>query len=452
VTDVTIVAPPMSATASRALPTPEVKLLPPPSVSMASYAFQLASTPLLDDFNRADENPITGWSAIDTESPLNAKVKSNQLETTGAFNSFLISKGGTFGPNQEVYFTIVNQLRTTGFFGEWEETGAILRARTIPEIFGTTPDPWHLLLYTEGFQVVNPVGGGGPLKNSAVIIVTQQLSAGEGVSKRDNTYGALWQAGDKFLARAIGPIYQIWHFDSTNGWVLATHCTLPAGGPLDQAATSSLGIYGYPYNYTSPGRQLDDIHGGNPLIAVTPVIRVLPTAGQSTARASGLRASGGAPPAAAATARAPVPGVNNRFAVPSLATASAPVAIPKVIGVATAAAATAVGSGTPAIDVTVAVAGATAAALPPTVTSVTILPPAATASASAPAPLINAQFTRMNPIPMITVPTPAGNATASSVGPSVSPTISVPAGLATASASGSRLTPGLFRMRRGWGR
>jgi hypothetical protein len=68
------------------------------------------TTSVLDDFNRADENPMTGWSSF-VGAGARHEVVGNTCEASGAAaNDYW--NAATFGPDCEVYATVVE--KTTG--------------------------------------------------------------------------------------------------------------------------------------------------------------------------------------------------------------------------------------------------------------------------------------------------------------------------------------------------
>ena len=65
------------------------------------------STPILDSFTRADENPLAGnWTDKISTSDGNLQVLSNQLANTAAARGTAWYNSNTFGPDCEAYITI----------------------------------------------------------------------------------------------------------------------------------------------------------------------------------------------------------------------------------------------------------------------------------------------------------------------------------------------------------
>lgn len=68
------------------------------------------TTGILDAFNRADENPITGWTALFN----NFRVASNAMKSTTAGSDFAYYSAATYGPDCEAYMTVATKVPTGG--------------------------------------------------------------------------------------------------------------------------------------------------------------------------------------------------------------------------------------------------------------------------------------------------------------------------------------------------
>lgn len=68
------------------------------------------TTGILDNFNRADENPITGWTALFN----GFRVVSNAMKGTTAGSNFAYYSAATYGPDCECYMTIATKVPTGG--------------------------------------------------------------------------------------------------------------------------------------------------------------------------------------------------------------------------------------------------------------------------------------------------------------------------------------------------
>jgi hypothetical protein len=68
--------------------------------------FPLPSSGLIDDYNRADENPITGYTKILGGAGDNLQIINNQLCGTSNSPALYAKNGVTFGDDQEAFCTI----------------------------------------------------------------------------------------------------------------------------------------------------------------------------------------------------------------------------------------------------------------------------------------------------------------------------------------------------------
>jgi hypothetical protein len=187
---------------------------------------------LLDDFNRANENPLgVPWADMDFWD--NLQVVSNECAgTTGTSNAMIYDVD--FGADHEAEATLVNKV-TDRYQGTWVRAAADGSGYFGATITRAGTDEWEI------WEIDN-AGGGAAIAGPVALE---------------------WNAGDKIRTRAIGSTISVWRFDGAT-WTevaSATDATL---------ATGRIGIY---ENDTSV--RLDDFSGGAVVVGVVPLPRIL---------------------------------------------------------------------------------------------------------------------------------------------------------------------------------
>lgn len=82
------------------------------------------STGILDTFNRANENPMSGWSHLYNS----LAVVSNQAAGNNAVENVAVWNGGSYGPDVEAYVTIATKPgngESVGVYARLQDTGSI---------------------------------------------------------------------------------------------------------------------------------------------------------------------------------------------------------------------------------------------------------------------------------------------------------------------------------------
>lgn len=149
---------------------------------MASFP----TTPILDTFNRANEDPATGWTDIGTPG---LAVVSNQLAQTAPAGNAYFNTPCT-SPDQEVYAQI-----------------AVKPSAPNEIIMNVRRNP----------------GGGGADEGYMVWFITQ--AGTDQIQMRDPLDGILFtgnvelSVGDWFGMSAVGTLFTAWYHKVTTGWV-----------------------------------------------------------------------------------------------------------------------------------------------------------------------------------------------------------------------------------------
>ena len=111
------------------------------------------TTPIIDNFNRANEDPLAGYTKVSGSGQLG--IVSNQLVRTQAVAAYVVKDGLPVSPNQEAYFTIVTQ-------GAADAISSVLLRATGDTFYrvGIAPGtPWKLVLERWDSGVDTPIGG-----------------------------------------------------------------------------------------------------------------------------------------------------------------------------------------------------------------------------------------------------------------------------------------------------
>lgn len=152
---------------------------PPPTIPTPPL------TPILDSFNRADENPATGWTAFPGVEGVRVLSTKFAAGTTTAQNGAYFNTAMT-GPNQEVYITISTLPVNLG--------STVIYARNDPSGGGT-------------------VGNNYALRHSRIDGTSDQIF----ISRHDAsvattlaTYSQDLSAGDAIRMRCVGSTIEAW--------------------------------------------------------------------------------------------------------------------------------------------------------------------------------------------------------------------------------------------------
>lgn len=188
------------------------------------------TTSILDDFNRADENPLAGgWSSgpVWYGDPLH-KLVSNQAAavTGGPFHDAVW--GTTFAADQEIYVTVATVTNLTSI---------ALYARLTGE---------NTSGYTNAYFSVD-------FNNSTGNVSLQHYDGSETVLDTANISGGL-ASGDSIGMECIGTSIKVYHKPSAGSWTEICSGTSSAqnvSGKLGITTDSSLGLY-----------RLEDFGGG----------------------------------------------------------------------------------------------------------------------------------------------------------------------------------------------
>lgn len=191
------------------------------------------STGILDNFNRADEGPppSASWSAW--VSP-GLQVVSNQMAPNDNGDN-AASYNPTFGPDQEVYWTLATKAAVSGTYNT-------LALRTDP----TTNDGYQV----EHFNQTDTVTETLYLQKIVSTVYTQ---LGASVSQ-------ILSSGDSFGARAIGTTLEIWYKASGGSWTLLasrTDSAFSGASPNNQLAAYTYGAL------STTTQRFEDFGGGN---------------------------------------------------------------------------------------------------------------------------------------------------------------------------------------------
>lgn len=187
------------------------------------------NTTLLDDFNRADEDPITtNWTTPSFTGDGSQELVSNQFGGRGADAYYDVTQ---FAEDQEAHVTIA--VLGTSSVGIYHRV--CLRTQDVGTANGT--------LYT--FSIVDSGAGW-----------TAQITGQKAGSALGNLSGsqaiATPVAGDKIGAQAIGSALAVWYFHggSWSSVATATDTQITGAGYIQLAIDDSIGRY-------------DDVRGGN---------------------------------------------------------------------------------------------------------------------------------------------------------------------------------------------
>jgi hypothetical protein len=192
------------------------------------------ATSLLDNFNRANETPLSTagmWSL--QSSGATANLASNQVAAAGNANPILYFTDATYAADQEAWLT-VSEVPTGG----------------------TAPYIAVCCRYTDngggsfnGYHFRAEVQAGGTTAN----YIIYRFTNGGGAALA-SANGVPIAAGDKILGRARGTGLELWRYDSSNGtWSVVISAT---DGTYTTSASLGFGIRG-----TTSGK-LDDFGGG----------------------------------------------------------------------------------------------------------------------------------------------------------------------------------------------
>lgn len=409
------------------------------------------TTPVIDDFNRADTGPppSASWTTYSTYA--GHKVVSNQLQAS-ANNSWSHYTAQDFGPDCEVFVTCVTAspgafmptLRATDIGGVGTEdsyifyiatgTGGIYRDdNEVSTLLGST---FSCSLTTNDQVGLSAVGTTLSAYKNGVLLSTSSDTTYQSAGKIGLYNQISGDTSDDFgggtIQSAVG-----WPASEKLGFPGSARTTMPMfrGPRTDRIMAMREGI-------GSAGRRVIDAElkqevrlNQDPVASISTTVSA--PAATATASASAPIPQVTLPPGAAtATASASAP-IQQVTLLPAAATASASASAPSFVNsptVSAPAASATASAQTPVPQITLLPAAATetASAQAPGI-AITILPPAATATASG-----------ALPTPKITLAPAAATATAQAVAPSlaISPTISPSAATATASASAPSIAIG----------
>lgn len=139
---------------------------------------------ILDDFNRSDENPITGWTSITGD----LEVVSNECKGVDVGDNFAVIDGYSFGTSQLAQLTL-----TQWNFGD--NVGILLRASNI-----NTPSPTDF----DGYGMNLQAGSG----NDIVIFTRYIAGSNSGSSSPQNVIQ--FSVGDQVGFRIVGTTLGLW--------------------------------------------------------------------------------------------------------------------------------------------------------------------------------------------------------------------------------------------------
>lgn len=225
---------------SRALEADEVWWSHRSSVSGTGNFLSFPTTPILDNFNRANEGPpATGWTTIAN----GVEVISNELagDTESASGTSLWS-GGSFNAYQEVYCTITAQGAEEGpalYFRSASDLSTYCYLRVRPTAIPNTH--W--------FQLIDSSGGG-------TLFYDENLT---------------FNVGDSVGLRAFNTTVEVYR--------------KPAGGSWGLIFTSTVSIVaaGYIGTSLSDTARIDDFGGGNVTTSIIPSVSDNITLGETAA-------------------------------------------------------------------------------------------------------------------------------------------------------------------------
>lgn len=186
--------------------TDDTQLLLAHRLTLADSDQQFPSTPLLDTFNRADEDPVTGWTKL-FASDNDLKVLNNQL--TGPINSRAVFDALTPADDQEVYVSVSAGSTSGGGSGN--------RLYLLLRITGQTSDD------ATGYYV-------------SVLAAVVRLYRIDSFSSLEElasfSLGVSLTVGDRLGARVVGDLFEVWANIQGAGWqqiITATDSTYPTG-------------------------------------------------------------------------------------------------------------------------------------------------------------------------------------------------------------------------------
>lgn len=201
-------------------------------ITPETFSTSLFDLPILDNFNRANQDPIVGWTTFDVANYKNLAVVSNQLKRgatggTGNYGNAIYSM--IFNADQAFYFTIV----TRG--GDGQRLEIHIRAQDIQT---TTLDAYIV-------ELTRNISG-----NDAISILRVDNGIGTQLGALDTSVDFL--DGDGFRLSMQGSVISVWR-RSSGVWSLITtrsDSTYPLGGKFLIWIESTTWV-------------LDDFGGGN---------------------------------------------------------------------------------------------------------------------------------------------------------------------------------------------
>jgi DNA uptake protein ComE-like DNA-binding protein len=211
--------------------------------------FWFPTTPVLDDFNRANEDPVAGnWAQFSITTGYGQhRLVSNTLRDNTATNAaWNYYSAATFGPDSEVFCTVANP-PANGF-------GVTLLQRFV----GVGGAESGISGYTAYF--------GGTASNEITFEITR-FTGGVTVSLASAQPGLTWSAGDKIGFRSAGTELSAWVYKA-GAWLKVL-----AVADSTYLRTGSIGLSTFDSN-GSPTIQIDDFGGGT---AFTRAVKVLLT-------------------------------------------------------------------------------------------------------------------------------------------------------------------------------
>lgn len=191
----------------------------------------IGDSALLDDFNRANANPIGGnWTTINGVADEHMEILSNQLKAGGTFGCWSAWNPTTFAADQEVWFPVpalsttdghdvqlmtrLQSIGTTGVDGYWGHVVRDAAAWSLWEIYRLDNNGLTLL----GASVVGPT----------------------------------FAAGDDILMRSIGQTHSLWRRPAAGAWTLVMSRDDPT-----YAVAGNIGVGAF-----GEAVRLDDVRGG----------------------------------------------------------------------------------------------------------------------------------------------------------------------------------------------
>lgn len=198
------------------------------------YPATFPTTPILDTFNRADENPLAGiWTTFTGVGLSPLKVVSNQVLATGANGTWNGEFVGQDFSDVEAYVTLPTSTAVAS------EIFLKVRLLSTGGSFTSIPDPGH-----DCYQLL--------VRGNSATWALYRVTNGSAVAIATFT-GVTPASGHKIGVRCVGPVIEAWG-DSGAGWVFRGQAT---------DATWTHGAIGLIFGDAVSALRGDDFGGGN---------------------------------------------------------------------------------------------------------------------------------------------------------------------------------------------